>query len=224
MIHALIFDFDGLILDTEQPVYQSWSELYESYGFPLPFSTWAAIIGTSYGTFDPRRELERLLGKRLDWESTDPKRRAREFELIEKQPVLPGVEAYLKDAKRLGLKTGLASSSSCKWVTGHLTRRGLVGYFDVIRARDDVQRTKPDPELYCTVLAELGVRGEEAIALEDSPNGIRAAKRAGMWCVAVPNPLTRQLGLEEADLRLDSLAEVGLEELIQRLDGATARN
>jgi HAD superfamily hydrolase (TIGR01509 family) len=214
MIHALVFDFDGLILDTEQPVYQSWSELYETFGFTLPFATWATIIGTSDGAFDPRRELERLLGQAVDWDTIAPRRLARELELIEQQPILPGVEDYLKDARRLGLKTGLASSSSCQWVTGHLKRRGLADYFDVIRARDDVQRTKPDPELYCAVLAELGVRGEEALALEDSPNGIRAAKQAGMWCVAVPNPLTRQLGLEEADLRLESLAEMGLEEVM----------
>jgi HAD superfamily hydrolase (TIGR01509 family) len=214
MIRALIFDFDGLILETEGPSYQSWEEVYRSFGFPLPFSTWATIIGTSQGAFDPKQELERLVGGVVDWERVGLIRRERENALIEAQPILPGVEQYLIDARRLGLKTGLASSSSCRWVVGHLTRRGLVDYFDCIRGSDDVHRTKPDPELYLSVLNELDVRGDEAIALEDSPNGIRAAKEAGMFCVAVPNPLTRQLALNMADLRLESLLELPLEQLL----------
>ena len=120
--------------------------------------------------------------------------------------------------RRLGLKLGLASSSSCKWVEGHLKERGLRSYFDVVRAADDVRLTKPDPELYLAVLAELGVSGAEAVALENSPNGIRAAKAAGMYCVAVPNHLTRQLALDEADLRLESLAEMPLEMLLEKLE------
>jgi HAD superfamily hydrolase (TIGR01509 family) len=218
MIRALIFDFDGLILETEGPSYQSWKEVYSSFGFPLPFSTWATIIGTSQGAFDPKQELERLVGGVVDWECVGLTRRERENALIEAQPILPGVEQYLIDARRLGLKTGLASSSSCRWVVGHLTRRGLVDYFDCIRGSDDVHRTKPDPELYLSVLNELGVRGDEAVALEDSPNGIRAAKQAGMFCVAVPNPLTRQLALNMADLRLESLLELPLEQLLFTLN------
>ena len=218
MIRALIFDFDGLILETEGPSYQSWKEVYSSFGFPLPFSTWATIIGTSQGAFDPKQELERLVGGVVDWESVGLMRRERENALIEAQPILPGVEQYLIDARRLGLKAGLASSSSCRWVIGHLTQRGLVEYFDCIRGSDDVHRTKPDPELYLSVLKELGVRGDEAIGLEDSPNGIRAAKKAGMYCVAVPNPLTCQLELSEADLQLESLGELPLEELLARFN------
>lgn len=223
MIRALVFDFDGLILETEGPVYRSWLELYQSYGFPLPFSTWATLIGTSHGPFDPYLELERLVGRELDWEVLTPSRRAREFELIETQPVLPGVKQCLRDARRLGLKVGLASSSSCGWVSGHLKRLGLLGYFDILRARDDVQHTKPDPELYLSVLAEMGISGREAIALEDSPNGIRAAKDAGMFCVAVPNPLTSQLSMEEADLCVSSLAEMSLEEMIGRMEGGKVK-
>jgi HAD superfamily hydrolase (TIGR01509 family) len=218
MIRALIFDFDGLILETEGPSYRSWEQVYRSFGFPLPFSTWSTIIGTSKGGFDPQQELERLVGGAVDWERVDSKRREHERGLIEALPIQPGVEQYLKDARRLGLKTGLASSSSCRWVMGHLTQRGLVEYFDCIRGSDDVHRTKPDPELYLSVLKELGIRGDEAIALEDSPNGIRAAKEAGLYCVAVPNPLTRQLALSEADLQLESLGELPLEELLARFN------
>lgn len=215
MIRALVFDFDGLILETEQPIFLSWQELFASFGFPLPFEVWATTIGSAEAEFDPACELERLLGQPVDWSQVEPQRQQRELALISQQPILPGIEQTLQDARLLGLKIGLASSSSCKWVEGHLRERGLRAYFDVVRAADDVRRTKPDPELYLAVLAELGVPGQQAIALEDSPNGIRAAKAAGMRCVAVPNPLTRQLPLHEADLCLESLAEISLEKLLE---------
>ena len=124
----------------------------------------------------------------------------------------------LQDARRLGLKLGLASSSSCQWVEEHLQQRGLRAYFDVVRAADDVRFTKPDPELYLAVLTKLDVLPAQALALEDSPNGVRAAKAAGMYCVAVPNTMTSQLPLHEADLRLESLADLSLETLLARIE------
>lgn len=218
MIRALIFDFDGLILDTEGPVYTAWRELFASYGFPLPFEVWATTIGSAEAEYDPARELDRLVGQPLDWRQIEATLQQRELALIAGQPLLPGVEQVLQDARRLGLKLGLASSSSCAWVEGHLQARGLRAYFDVVRAADDVRLTKPDPELYLAVLAQLGIQGAEAVALEDSPNGIRAAKAAGMYCVAVPNHLTRQLVVDEADLRLDSLADMPLETLLEKIE------
>ena len=218
MIYALIFDFDGLILETEDPSYQSWVEVYQSFGQSLPFSSWSKNIGTTRGEFNPRLELQRLLNAAVDWKHVELRRQASENALIEAQPILPGVEAYLRDARRLGLKIGLASSSSCRWVVGHLTRLDLLGWFDCICAADDVQNVKPDPELYLSVLRRLNVGADEAIALEDSPIGIRAAKQAGLFCVAVPNPLTSRLTLSEADLQLGSLAEIPLEQLLDKIN------
>lgn len=146
-------------------------------------------------------------------------RRASEQAINEEQPVLPGVEQYLQDAGRLGLKIGLASSSSRKWVMGHLQRLGLDSYFDNIRTSDDVQLVKPHPELYLSVLNGLGLQASEAIALEDSPIGVQAAKHAGLYCVAVPNPLTSLLSLNQADLQLGSLAEMPLEVLLDKVNG-----
>jgi HAD superfamily hydrolase (TIGR01509 family) len=143
----------------------------------------------------------------------------RETSLILEQPVLPGVLDYLEGARRLGLRVGLASSSSCEWVLGHLSRLGLLNYFHEIRASEDVKRTKPDPALYLQVLHGLGVPAEQGVALEDSPNGILAAKRAGLFCVAVPNALTRRLPLDHADLRLESLADLPLESLLVEVEG-----
>ena len=218
MIRAIIFDFDGLILETEGPSYESWKAVYESFGIALPFSTWSAIIGTTQGPFDPLEELQKKVNHNVDWKAVETKRQSNEQALIEAQPVLPGAVQYIQDARRLGLKVGLASSSSSKWVLGHLGRIGLDGCFDCIRTKDDVVWVKPNPELYFSVLRCLGVQAGEAIALEDSPNGIQAAKRAGVFCVAVPNALTIRLSLEHADIRLGSLAELSLEELLVKVN------
>jgi HAD superfamily hydrolase (TIGR01509 family) len=218
MNRALIFDFDGLILETEGPTYQSWVEVYQSFGYSLPFSTWTANIGTTRGDFDPNLELERLVKNTVDWEVVEPRRRIIENTLIEAQSVLPGAVQYITDARQFGLKLGLASNSPSEWVIRHLTRLGLVEYFDRICTADDVQHIKPDPELYLSVLRALEVKADEAIALEDSPIGIRAARLAGLICVAVPNPLIRQLTFSEADLQLGSLAEIPLEQLLAKIN------
>jgi putative hydrolase of the HAD superfamily len=80
-----------------------------------------------------------------------------------------------------------------------------------------VYRSKPDPELYLNVLDKLGVSNSEAIVFEDSPNGILAARRAGIFTVAVPNQITRRLPLDGADLRLESLADLPLEQLLDKV-------
>lgn len=217
MIQALVFDFDGLILETESPILHSWEEVYRSFGLELAFEDWAQIVGTAHNGWHPLDDLQQKLSA-FNRQAVIERQRRRERELILAQPVLPGVEQYLEDARRLGLKIGLASSSTCAWVTEHLTRLGLLDYFDAMRASDDVRLTKPDPELYRSVLEALGSAPDQAVALEDSPNGILAARRAGMYCVAVPNELTRRIPIEHADLRLESLADMSLETLLQRLE------
>lgn len=217
-IQALVFDFDGLILDTETPIFQSWQEMYQTYGLELPLDLWVTNIGTSEEPFDPLAELERYCGTVLNHEEIAAKRMQRELDLIRERAPLPGVEDYLKDAGDLGLKIGLATSSSCRWVTGHLERLGLIGYFHTIVAKDDVPRTKPDPTLYRKAVERLGVAPEQAVAFEDSPNGILAARRAGLFCVAVPNPMTHALPIDHADLCLESLAEMTLEDLLNKIE------
>jgi HAD superfamily hydrolase (TIGR01509 family) len=218
MIQALIFDFDGLILETEQPVFQSWQELYHSLGCEIPFEVWGSTIGTAEDIYDPFDELERQLERQVDRSNLGPQRRRRELELIDEQPIMPGVENYLLRGRALGLKIGLASSSSCAWVTGHLKRLDLIEHFDSILGSDDVKRTKPAPDLYLLSLEKLGVSPDQAVVFEDSPNGVAAAKTAGIFAVAVPNIITRQLSLEQADLCLDSLEDMPLDTLLGRLN------
>jgi HAD superfamily hydrolase (TIGR01509 family) len=214
MIRALVFDFDGLILDTEGPEFQAWQEIFAAHDRQLPLAVWAACVGTSSAAFDPYVYLEEQLGCSVDREAIRVQYSQRRDILLAPQPVLPGVQAYLDDAARFGLQLGMASSSSRAWVTGHLTRLGLIDHFTSIQCADDVHCTKPNPAAYLAVLKALRLRPEQAIALEDSPHGILAAKRAGLFCVAVPNALTRHLPLDEADLRLSSLSDHRLEALL----------
>jgi HAD superfamily hydrolase (TIGR01509 family) len=212
---AVIFDFDGLILDTEIPEFAAWQDVYRDHGCELELDEWAVCIGTKSG-FDAGRRLEELVGRRLDLEVIRSRREQRVTELIGRESLRPGVMDCLAAARRLGLRRGIASSSSRAWVVEHLTRFGLHAEFDHIASSDDVARVKPDPALYRVVLKRLEVAPHRAIAFEDSPNGIAAAKTAGLFCVAVPNPVTRRLPLGRADLIVESLTDLSLEELLDR--------
>lgn len=214
MIRAVIFDFDGLILDTETPEYQSWQEVYAGYGCTVPFDRWLACIGCREG-FDPYQWLEELSGQTIDREAIRARRRPRNAALLLAQPVQPGVADYLHAAEIMGLQVGIASSSDLSWIEPLLHRLGLAASFPLIRCADHVQQTKPAPDVYQAMLAALDIQPAEAIALEDSPNGVAAAKAAGIYCVAVPNPLTRHLDFPTANLRLESLTELPLVDVVR---------
>jgi HAD superfamily hydrolase (TIGR01509 family) len=217
MFRAIAFDFDGLILDTEGPVYRSWLEVYEAHGEELPFERWVQIVGSTTLEFHPQHHLEERLGRALPREVLD-RRTDRRTELVLAQKVLPGVVELIDAARAAGMKLGVASSSTSDWVRGHLARLGILDRFDCIRCRDDVARAKPEPDLYLAVLDCLGVTAAEAFAIEDSPNGIAAAKRAGLRCVAIPNPITSKLDLSQADLVVPSLAGLSVADLVRALD------
>lgn len=217
MIRALVFDFDGLILDTEEPVYRSWLEVYRDHGENLPFDRWVEIVGSTTATFHPQHHLEGLIGRPLTPEVLE-RRASRRTELVLEQRLLPGVLELADAALARGIRLGVASSSTSDWVTGHLDRLGILGRFECIRCRGDVARAKPAPDLYVAVLECLGVPASEAVAVEDSPNGIAAAKEAGMRCVAIPNSITSKLDLSGADIVLSSLADLSPEALLERLD------
>jgi HAD superfamily hydrolase (TIGR01509 family) len=219
-IKALIFDFDGLILDTETPEYQVWQTIYREHGFELPHEEWGKIIG-GYGlsSFDAAEHLALLAQGQLDSASLRDRHRSESRLLTLAQPILPGVMDYLREAKRLGLKLAIASSSAHAWVDTHAGRLGILHYFDKIICSDDVAagRTKPNPDLFLEALGRLGVRRQEAIVFEDSPNGVQAARAAGIFVVAVPNPITALLAIENANLRLTSLADLSLPELLDKV-------
>lgn len=216
-ISGLVFDFDGLILDTEVPEFEAWQHLFRDHGCELELSVWQQCIGTSADAFDPYDYLEQQLGRPVDRTELREKHRAHFLKTVEANKALPGILEYLTEAADLGLLVGLASSSTRDWVTGHLARLGLLGYFDCIRTRDECPLVKPHPDLYRSVLENWGLAASEAVAFEDSLNGLKAAKAAGMLCVVVPNRVTNDMPLGLADLRLNSLSDLTLKELLVRL-------
>ncbi len=216
-IRAFLFDFDGLILDTEVPSRAGWELLYREHGFELPPEKWRLVVGTR-DAWDPMEHLEQLVGRRLEREVLNERRRAHELSLIEAEELRPGIEEYLDAADRLGLKLAIVSSSSRPWIDMHLRRLERAHHFDLILAADhDPARAKPAPTLYLEALDCLGVAAAEAVAFEDSPNGIAAAKAAGIFTVGIPNEVTRDYGLDQADLVLDSLADLPPEELLEEV-------
>ena len=215
MIRALIFDFDGLILDTETPILDAWASLHQEAGLPYSPECAAKIVGHVDVAFDPWVAF----GEQADRVELESRHKLRTRERVHQQPILPGVESYFKHARAQGLKLAIASNSPHVWVDKHLERLGLLSLFEVIKCRDDVARGKPEPDVYQAVLHELGLNPNEAIAFEDSEAGSLAAKRAGLWSVAVPNPSTLQHDFSHVDLRLSSLADQPLDELLQRFGG-----
>jgi HAD superfamily hydrolase (TIGR01509 family) len=220
MLKALIFDFDGLILDTETPDYLIWKDIYQEHGFELPREEWGKIIG-GYGlsNFDAAEHLSLLSQGKLDSASLRARHSAENLARIHAQSVLPGVLDLIQDAKARDLKLAIASSSSHTWVDDHAKRLGILHSFDQVICSDEVGvgRTKPNPDLFLAALNQLQVQKNEAVVFEDSPNGVEAAKRAGIFVVAIPNPVTALLNLDGADLILNSLEAVSLEDLISKL-------
>jgi HAD superfamily hydrolase (TIGR01509 family) len=214
MIKALIFDFDGLILDTEITMFQTWQEIFQTYGLSLSMQEWAGFLGHSADPEEPYIALEQHLNRPIDREALHSMRVKHEGELLQFQEALPGVEALIHEAKSNGMKLAVASSSDRNWVTKHLSRLDLIAYFDVIKCAEDVMHTKPHPDLYIAALEALEIDADQAIVLEDSINGLKAAKAAGIFCVAVPNKITSQLQTPDADVILNSLKGITLERLI----------
>lgn len=217
MIEAVVFDFDGLIRDTETYEYHSFRTLLQEYDVELPLDLYCTRVGDYNGTFNPYHYLQQCLGKSLDLDMLRDRRRAVYTELVPDRLTRPGVMDYLNRAKKLGLRIGLASSSPRNWILTNLQELEITSYFDCIRGNEDVACVKPDPELYQQVLTTLGVPPERAIAFEDSPTGATAALAAGMYCVIVPNELTQQLPFPDCHLRLSSMSDMTLDEVIARL-------
>lgn len=218
MIKGLIFDFDGLILDTETPEFVVWQEIFQGYGQNLPINEWQAAVGASFASFEPVAYLASKIDRPLDRDAIHAVHRQRSLEIIQRQPTQPGVVEFLREASQSHLRLGIASSSPTQWVIPFLKRLELEKYFSKVVCKDHVTNIKPHPELFLRCAAELGVEKHEAIIFEDSPNGICAAAAAGIFCVAVPNALTRQMDLSQADLILDRIDQLPLEKLLLLAD------
>ena len=212
-VKALIFDFDGLVCDTETPEFDSWSCEFEAHGVELSLDEWIQCVGGGLSDWDVFDHLESLVGTRLGRERVESSRRRRFNELIGTFGVLPGVAELRSSAEAEGVLVAIASSSTSDWVDGHLRRLGLDGLFPVVITRDQAGVAKPDPAVYLKACEGLGVPPSEAVALEDSTHGVESAKRAGLSVIAVPNRITARFDLSKADLVVPSLADISLEQI-----------
>jgi HAD superfamily hydrolase (TIGR01509 family) len=212
VIEAYVFDFDGLILDTESSAYHSIAEEFAAVGLAFELATWQQCIGVGWSV-DWIDELERRCATPIDRARVLARRRARKNELLAGCDVLPGVVDRIAEARQHGLGLAVASSSPRDWVEPHLDRLGLLGRFDAVYTRDDVVNAKPAPDLFLAAAAHVDAAPSACIAFEDSHNGCHAAKAAGMRCVVVPNPITADQDFGHADLVVGSLEEVDLTDL-----------
>ena len=214
MLQVIVFDFDGTILETETPDYQSWQEIFCEHGCDLAKDLWCTYIGTASGTFDPYALLAEQSGLTIDRLAIRTRRRRRFHELVAQQELRPGVQSLLEAASRQGIPLAIASSSTRDWVEENLATRHLRPYFQAVYTAADVTAVKPDPTLYLLAVQALGVQPAQALAIEDSLNGLLAAKRAGLQCVVVPHGMTQHMVFAGATAVLPSLAETTLEALL----------
>jgi HAD superfamily hydrolase (TIGR01509 family) len=221
-VKGLIFDFDGLLVDTETLHHRVWTNIYQRHGVELRLDRWLLDLGT-HGMFDPCADIEELTGQAVDHQALRDEQRAEHHRLCEQEPLRPGVQTLLAAGREAGLPMAVASSSTRDWVERWLEHHGVRHYFNCVRTRDDVERVKPAPDLFLAAAACLDVAPAECVVFEDSPNGMRAARAAGIRCVAVPTNLLEEVELPEVALRLRSLDEMTLADLIERLDEEIAQ-
>ncbi|WP_051404968.1 HAD family hydrolase [Bacillus cihuensis] len=216
LIKAVIFDFDGLILDTETVWYDAYRETLDLYKVKLPLEQFVKCIGSD--DTELFRYCREQIGENCNIEEIEEKAKGIHKEKMKTPLAREGVKEYLEEASKLKYKIALASSSTKEWVTNYLNELGLLHYFDFIISSDDVDQVKPAPDLYLKAIEVLKVDPKEAVAFEDSLNGLQSALAAGLKCVIVPNPVTEALAFENHHLRLQSMSEKSLTEVIKLIE------
>ncbi|GGA36088.1 HAD family hydrolase [Paenibacillus physcomitrellae] len=216
MIKGFIFDFDGTIIDTETAWYYAFRDAYAEHGVELTLEQYSTCIGTDLNGFNPYEYLMTDLNLPLDKEAFRQSIHRRHGELMELEAIRPGIQQYLDAAKEAKLKLGVASSSSREWVEKHLDQLGITDYFECIKTSDDVAKVKPDPELYHQALQCLNLKPEETVAIEDSPNGSKAAAAAGLHCVVIPNEITRFLEFQTPHHQTSRLSDLDFDHVVSR--------
>jgi putative hydrolase of the HAD superfamily len=214
MIKAIVFDFDGTVIDTETAWYVAFRDAYRKYDVELTLKQYSECIGTSLHSFNPYDYLVTHLHLPIDLDEFRKSVKEYHTKLMETENVRPGIVDFLKLAKQKELKVGLASSSVSTWVNSFLSKLDLLSYFDCVRTSDHVSHVKPDPQLYLQTLDCLGVKQHEGIAIEDSPNGAKAAVAAGLYCVVVPNSITKYLQFGPVHQRAYSLSDLDFDGLL----------
>ncbi len=205
---AIIFDFDGTIMDSESVAYKVWSEIFAEHGATLSLETWVQCVGKPMGTFNPCEEIEKQTGKKVDHKALTAKKQDQKSIECDHLQTMEGVKEVIAFAKSKDLKLAVGSSSNSKWVEHHLSRMNLRSDFESVVCVNHVAKGKPDPDIFLQSAKNLGVKPEECIVLEDSVAGIEAANRAGMKSIAIPNPITKGSDFSHANIVLGSLLDL----------------
>ncbi|BEL02260.1 HAD family hydrolase [Actinoplanes sichuanensis] len=220
VIKALIFDFDGLLMDTETTLLDSWRAEWTRHGLRLDESTFFADHGGDT-TDDQYALLAAAAGPGFDRAASHARRTAYRNERHRSLGLTAGMADWLREAEGLGLRLAVASSSRREWVAGHLARTGDLARFEVLACGDEVAGHKPDPAVYRLALDRLGLPPEAAVAFEDTPHGVSAAVAAGLRCVAIPNLYAHNARFGQATKLLQSAADCTLATLLADLEAAT---
>ncbi len=210
-IAAVLFDFDGVLVDTEWAIYDAWHRTFISNGHPLPLEIYTQCIGSDFATWSPKTHLEELTGSAFDWHDLDTRRQEEIVRDLAGEGPMPGAVALLEMLRAKGIRTAVVSSSSHHWVDGWLEKLDLAQWFETVVCRGDAERIKPAPDLYLEAVRRLGVPGEDCLVIEDSLNGIKAANAAGIPVWGVPNRVTACLDFSLATRVFGSLDEVAAE-------------
>ena len=204
---AVIFDMDGLLLDTETLWHESEVELFKRRGAEFTWDDKMAVIGTSYD-FTARYFADRLRVPREQGPALVDEMVALMHERVLRQAdTRPGARELVERLRAVpGVRLGLASNSPRFLVDDALSTAGLTDAFETIVTPADVEHAKPAPDIYLRACRDLGVEPSEALALEDSASGVAAAKAAGLTCIAVPQ--FAETDVSAADRIVDSLEEL----------------
>lgn len=205
---AVIFDFDGLLVDTEYAIYSSWARVFASCGHPLPLDLFNQCLGSGYTHWNPGDHLEQLTNRTFNWEIINARRQEEIVRDLEHTGLLPGARELICRLAEVGTPMGVASSSSHRWVDGWLNKLDIMPYFQTVVCRDDGLPVKPDPALFLKAAENLGMPPSQCLVLEDSQNGTTAAFRAGMPVISIPNRVTEQADFSLATSKICSLTEL----------------
>ena len=215
-VRAVVFDFDGLLMDTESTSFLSWQHEWSQWGLTLQ----AADFFVNHGgdvTEDRYAMLAAAVGPRFDRTQSHRRRVAYREKLHEELDLADGLRGWLDEAASLGLRLAVASSSPLNWLTTHLGRAGVLDTFEVLAGGDEVGQHKPAPDVYQLALDRLSLSCAAAVAVEDTAHGVAAAHAAGMRCIAIPNPFVARESVRHADLVLCSASQLRLADALSQL-------
>lgn len=205
---AILFDFDGVLVDTEWAIYQAWRRIFELHGHDLPLAIYTHCIGSDFATWSPKTHLEELTGQAFDWHDLDARRQEEIMSELSHEGTMAGVIALLEALSVAGIRRAVVSSSSHHWVDGWLEKLNFGHYFETVICRGDAERIKPAPDLFLEAARRLDLAPSDCLVIEDSLNGVKAAKAAGMAVWVVPNRVTAGLDFSDADRVFPSLTEL----------------